>query len=161
MKRNLMFTALIAALLFSFTPFALANHGEGRCPMGKSAHCKGSYEHGQKSPCPITNQFLGMAHEALEHQKDLGLSADQVKAIRELKIEAMKRSVRQMADMQILMIDMKSKMKADVLDVKGLNDLIDKGSATMAASTKETVKDYDKFLKVLTDEQRTKLKSVR
>ena len=157
MKRNWIIYTLFIAVFFSFVPLASANH-HGKCPLsGKSGECDSH----AKSPCPIVNQLMYTAHEALEHQKSLGLTADQVKTIRGIKMDQVKKSIRQMAEMQIMMIDMKSKLNAEPLDVEGLNAMIDQGSAGMAAGAKETVSDYAKLLSVLTPEQLEKLKAAK
>jgi len=160
MKRNWIVYALFIAVFFSFAPLASANHG-GKCPMsGKGGQCS-SGKHEEKSPCPIVNKLMHTAHEALEHKKDLGLTADQVKSIWSIKMDAKKRMIRQMAEMQIMMIDMKSKLNAEPLDVEGLNAMIDRGSAGMASGAKETVSEYAKLLSLLTPEQLEKLKAAK
>lgn len=159
MKRTLTFAALIAALVFSFTPLASANHGG--CPMGKGSDCGSKSQCDQKGGCPIANQLIELAHEALENQKDLGLTAEQVSTIRGLKIANKKREIQQMANMQIMMIDMKVKMMDENFDAKGLSGLVDQGSAAMADGAKQTIQDYGKLLKTLTAEQRAKLKEMK
>ena len=159
MKRTLTFAALIAALIFSFTPLASANHGS--CPMGKGSDCGSKDQYEEKSPCQIMNQLLDRAHEALEHKKTLGLTPEQVATIRSIKIENKKRVIQQMAGMQIMMIDVKVKMMDEVFDAKGLSDLVDQGSVAMAEGAKQTIQDYEKLLNVLTAEQREKLKTLR
>ena len=141
--------------LFLLLPLAKADCQGDHCPM--RGGMGGDME---KSPCPVVNQFFSDAHEMLEHKKDLGLTPEQIKTIKALKLEMKKHNIRQMADMQIMMLDVQSRLKEDKPDAEAINALVDKGSASMVASTKETVAAYVKLKGVLTEAQWEKMKEV-
>ena len=153
--------AVLFSMVFilSFIPQSIACQGmDGKQCSMKGGH--GSHD-GAESPCPIMNKLLMQAHESLEHSKDLGLSADQVKAIREIKIEAKKFNIRMKAEMEIMEIDMKSKLWADEFDAEGLKKMIDGMAAGMPEGGKKTVDLYAKFRSTLKADQWQKLKELR
>ena len=96
----------------------------------------------------------------LENKEGIGLSDDQVKTIKALKLEVEKTSVRQGADMQIFMLDVMAKLHEEPIDVDGTNALIDSGSTGMSSSVKSVVAAYAKLKGVLTAEQVVKAKAI-
>ena len=158
MKKYLVILSVMM-FLFNFIPQGIACQGmEGKQCARKGGH--GSHD-GAKSPCPLMNALLMQAHESLEHSKDLGLSADQIKTIREIKIEAKKFNIHMKAEMEIMGIDMKSKLWADEFDAEGLKKMIDGMAASMPEGGKKTVDLYAKFRSTLTADQWQKLKELR
>lgn len=136
------------------------------CPMGKG-DCQGQKQcavaggHGEEEyPCPIINKIMKKAHFLLENWEEIGLSPEQVDTIKALKLQAKKSMIRGGADMEIMMLDMKSKLSEDVLDVEGLNAMIDEGMAQMTQSAKAGVDTYAKLKAVLTPEQVEKAKAI-
>ena len=149
-------TAIILGFLLAFavSTAAFAHHEGGQaCPMGAGN------EHGmrEQSPCPVTNMLLMQAHEAVEHSKDLGLTADQIQAIRDIKIEAKKNNIRMKAEMEIMEIDMKVMMKADKFDAEAFKAMMDKGMPQMMENGKKVVDWYAKFRSILKPEQYARL----
>src|SRR5439155_47780 len=90
----------------------------------------------------------------------IGLTDDQVKAIKDLKLQMEKDSIRQSADMQTFMLDLQSKLGEDKVDVEGSNALIDKGFASASASAKSNLEAYAKLKGLLAPEQITKIKTL-
>ena len=154
------FAAVFASfLIFNMLPSAFANHdGSGQCPYKKGG-CGGHGEQ-KKSQCPILNALLTQAHESLEHSKDLGLTADQVKTIREIKIEAKKFNIRMNAEMEIAEIDMKSMFRADEFDADGMKKMIDQMAVQMPEGGKKAVDWYAKFRSTLKADQWQKLQEL-
>ena len=137
-------------------PLAYACEG-GKCPF--KGHGGGEYSQKMKSPCPITNAFFEDAHEMLEHKASIGLSADQIKTIKGLKLEMKKQVIRGEGDMQVMMLDVKAQLNGDKFDQKAVNDLIDQGSATMNKNAKQAVDLYAKLKSVLSADQVKKLET--
>ncbi len=118
-----------------------------------------SMDHGQ-SQCPVANKFMMKAHFLLENKAELGLSEDQVKTIKALKLQMAKDNIRQGADMQTFMLDLNSSLSEDKVDVEGTNVLIDKGFASAMAAAKSNLDAYAKLKGLLTPEQITKMKAL-
>lgn len=154
--------ALASFLIFSVVPSVFAGHGGGQCPLkgGMGKCCSGGGHGDKQSQCPIVNALLTQAHTALEHWKDLGLSADQVKTIREIKVEAKKFNIRMNAEMQIAEIDMKMKFKADEFDGESLKKMIDQMAVQMPEGGKKAVDWYASFRSTLKADQWQKLKEL-
>ncbi|OGW85985.1 MAG: hypothetical protein A3C35_07415 [Omnitrophica bacterium RIFCSPHIGHO2_02_FULL_46_11] len=162
MKKTLTFLVITALFISLFGTFAQANHGEGKSPAGsKCSFDKGGYHGGdEKYECPIVDKLMGKARFFLSNEKELGLSEDQVKTIKELTLETKKAYIRNMAEYQIFALNIHSKLSAPELDVAGIEALIDQGSASMASSAKETITAYAKLKSVLTPEQLAKAKEL-
>ena len=105
----------------------------------------------EKNPCPIMSKFFHTSHEILEHKTELGLTEEQVKSVKDLKLDMEKRSIKQMADMQIFMLDIKSKLGEDKVDTDQVNAMIDQGFANMSATAKDSVASYAGLKGILTD----------
>jgi hypothetical protein len=161
MKKTIAFLSIFTLALALSAP-VFANH-EGGCPAGQH-DCDGgsgcSNGGQQQGGCPITAKFMAKSAFFLDNKDALGLSDDQVKTIKALKLEVEKTSVRQGADMQIFMLDVMAKLQDDTVDVEGTNSLIDKGSAGMSESVKSVVAAYAKLKGTLTAEQATKAKAI-
>ncbi len=145
--KNFVMALLIAILAFPAS-LSYADHG-GQCPAGK-----GGYQ------CPITEKFMKKAHFILENKDEIGLTEEQVKTIKDLKLKVKKGAIKQGADLEMMMLDLEGKMSEDQVDVEGINAMIDEGFSSMSGATKEVVSDYAKLKGTLTPEQMTKLKSI-
>lgn len=156
MKKNMLVVAVLGVFLL-FNPSAYADTDGGH-PMWHHAGGMMGYSHHEQSQCPITRKFMMKAHALLENQKELGLSADQVKTIKDLKLQMEKDSIRQKADQEIFQLDLKSKLGEDKIDVEGTNALIDKAFASSTAAAKSNLEAYAKLKNVLTPDQLAKMK---
>lgn len=159
--KKIFITLLAGFFVFSVVPSGFAGHHGGKqCALKGGGCCGKSGGHDKQSECPIVNALLTQAHTALEHQKDLGLTADQVKAIRDIKIEAKKFNIRMGAEMAIAEIDMKMKFKADEFDAEGLKQMIDTMAAQFPEGGKKAVDWYANFRATLKADQWAKLKEL-
>ena len=113
-----------------------------------------------ENQCPIANKFMMKAHFLLENKSEIGLTDDQVKAIKELKLKAEKDSIMQAADMKTFMLDLQSKLSEDKVDVEGTNALIDKGFSSASVAAKSNLTAYAKLKSLLTPDQVTKMKAL-
>ena len=157
MVKKTMLFVLAGMCLWLVSP-AFAEHGSKQCSMGDK-ECKMGGGH-EKSQCPIAGQLMTEAHGILEHKTDLALTDEQIKSIKDLKLESKKDSTRQEADMKIFMLDLQSKLRDEKLDVDGTNALIDQNFAAFSSATKANVAAYAKLKAVLTPEQSAKLKNL-
>ena len=113
-----------------------------------------------ESQCPIANKFMMKSHFLLENKSEIGLTDDQVKTIKELKLEAEKDSIMQAAGMKTFMLDLQSKLSEDKVDVEGTSALIDKGFASASAGAKSNLAAYAKLKGLLTPDQMVKMKAL-
>ncbi len=97
------------------------------CPKdgGECSHSSYGKEKGDDYECPITAKFFKKAHFILENKDEIGLSEDQVKAIKALKMDVKKNYIRGMAEMQVGFMEIESKMSEDKIDVEGINAMLD------------------------------------
>ena len=147
MVKKIMFVLFLGMTVFLNSP-AFAHHMDG-----------GKMDKGQ-GQCPVANKFMMKAHFLLEHKADVGLTDDQAKTIKDLKLQVEKGSIQQSADMKTFMLDLDSKLAEDKVDVDGTNALIDKGFASAAASAKSNLNAYAKLKALLTPDQITKMKAL-
>ncbi len=142
------------AAFMSSTAFAHFGGGEGNgkeCPLSMSkTHCQ----------CPITEKFMKKTEFLLENKSDIGLSDEQVKSIKALKLQMEKGSIQQNADKETFMLDLKAKLSEDKIDIDGANALIDGNFAAASAAAKSNVAAYAKLKGLLTPEQVTKMKAL-
>ena len=158
--KNVTSLVVIVFVLFS-APLLYAHRQCPKSGSGSEYKSKSGYHHGQKEyQCPVTAKFMKKAHMILKNREELGLSDEQADTIHALKVGVKKAYIRQKADMDILMIDVKTKMRERKVDVEGINALIDENFAALAKSSKETIEAYAKLKATLTDEQMDKLKQV-
>lgn len=153
---------LILTAMILLAPAATANQHGKQCPMMSKGECsKGRCSmKGEKGGCPIVGKTLCMAYGALEYQKELSLSEEQISAIKALKLEVKKQKIQQTAAMQIGMLEMHAKLKEDTLDVEGLKAMIDQGMAAMATSAKASIDQYAQMRSILKQDQIAKLKEL-
>ena len=156
MKNKLSAMFLTASLFLSVPVFAHEMSGG----YGGGSHHQGMRDSNQDQ-CPVGAKVARKLQFLLKNEKELGLTQEQIKAIRDLKLQFEKDSVRQNADKQTFMLDLKSKLEEDKIDVGGTNALIDKGFASMAASTKSNLEAYAKLKSTLTADQSAKMKEMK
>lgn len=176
---------LVAAVMMIAIP-AFANHGYDHgsagkvCPLtgeSKSGHCsktagpacsshgkqckKGGACEAGKSGCPIAARFCKHACWLMGQKDELGLSDAQITKIKSLELESKKTAIKAAADMQIGMLEMNSMLGEEVIDVNGLESMIDSGMASMALTAKANVRYYSELKALLTDDQKAKMKAMK
>ena len=154
MKKMVFLLVLGMAAFLSSTAYAHFWNGKHE---GKECSMKMDKEHCQ---CPITEKFMKKVQFLLENKSDIGLTNDQVKTIKDLKLQMEKDSIRQSADMKTFMLDLKSKLSEDKVDVEGGNTLIDQNFAAASAAAKSDLAAYAKLKSLLTPDQMTKMKAL-
>lgn len=138
--------------------------GDGKCPMmGSGKQCpmmKGDCEKKGGAECPITSKLMKKAGFYLENADAIGLTEDQVKQIKAIKMDAKKEMILGAAQMEVAMLDIESKMYGDPIDTAALDQLIDKNMADMGAGAKKMVQQYAALKQVLNADQKKKAKEV-
>ena len=150
MKRILFFIVVFGMLGASTPSPAMAHHNEGGCPFAEEGAFASGFE----------GMFFHKAHSLLDNEAELGLTDDQVQAIRGLKIEARKTLITQEAQIEVLKLDLRSLLDQDTVDTAAAGLLIDQKHEIEKAMAKDLVADFAKLKSVLTAEQRQKMKAL-
>jgi len=104
-----------------------------------------------------------VVHKAMlliKNQEELGLTEEQVKKIKDLKIATKKDVIKKKADIEILGLDIKAALWEDTVDLSALNALIDTKYELKKEKTKSLVAAYVELKGVLTEEQKAKFKDL-
>jgi len=113
--------------------------------------------HGKKG---LDEKILWKAHFFLRNSDDLELSDEQVKQIKDLKFAVKKELVVQNADIEVLGIDIKSKLYSSEIDTEAISKLIDQKYDLKKAKAKYLVGKYAELKGILTAEQKEKLRDL-
>lgn len=121
---------------------------------GRGGHCGKSFGGGG-----LKEMFFFKAHKVLQMEKELGLSAEQVEAVKSLKLDTKKSLIRSGAELDILKIDLYSQLKKDAADTASVEKLIDQKYEIKKAKAKLIAGSYAKLKSSLTDKQWEAFKS--
>ena len=144
-KRKVVVLGFVVFLISVF--FTSAVYAEGRM-----------YEKGKKTD--FSMKVLYKMHLAIVYQDELGLSDEQYKKIKALKIDTKKDLIKRKAEIELLGIDIKSKLSEDSVDIEGINKIIDQKYELKKAKAKALVEVCAKFKGILTAEQNKNLKKI-
>ena len=108
----------------------------------------------------LDEMLFHKAHFILTNQQEIGLSEDQVKTIKSLKLETKKSLLRQNVEIEVLALDIKAKLWEHPLDQESINKLIDQKYELKKAKAKSLVDAYAKLRATLTEEQMKKGKEI-
>lgn len=97
---------------------------------------------------------------ALKNQEELGISDEQYEKLKTLKANTKKDLIKRKAEIDIIGVDIKSKLGEDTIDTKSINKLIDQKYELKKAKAKALVEAYAAFQNILTDDQKKKLKGI-
>ena len=104
------------------------------------------------------NKIFLKAHMMLKNQEELGLSAAQIKKIKKIKIDIKKDLIQRKAKIDLIVVDIKAQMWEDKINTKAINKLIDQKYELKKAKAKSLLQAYVSLKKILTDEQKERLK---
>lgn len=139
-------TCMLAFLLFiCLQSMALAQG----CPK------KGPHGHGLEA------KLFCKFHLAMANQGILDLTEDQVGDIKALKMALKKDLIKHNAEIELIKIDIKSKLSEDSLDKKTIKKLIDQKYELKKEKAKALVDVCAEFKNILSDEQKKKLKEIK
>ena len=108
----------------------------------------------------LDSKVLKKLHHTIENQDELEASDSQIKKIRELKMRLKKDLIQRKAAIDLIGVDIKSKLWADDIDGKGTNELIDRKYELKKAKAKSLVEALIELKNILEDEQEEKLKDI-
>lgn len=146
MKKFLMAGLLVAGLIIANPAVVFA------CPQQKEqcSKCEAKAQQCKISQLKKKVQPLWFNKEALDIKEDL------LNKIKDIKHGAIKELIQLSADKEIVMVDLKSAMWADLIDVNVVNKLIDDKYAFENKTAKTYIKAIGDIQKVLSEEQRAK-----
>ncbi len=128
------------------------------CPMYKN-HCKMGKVQYEKD-WNVEEMFYKKARLIMMNEKELGLSAEQIKAIRDLKSETKKQVIRNDAEIDVIKVDIKNQLYEPTINIESVNALIDKKYDVKKAKAKLLVDSLAKLKAQLTEDQINKLKEL-
>ena len=104
--------------------------------------------------------FCYKAGLILENSKELSLSKDQIEKIHVLKYNIKKSMIKQDANIESLMLDIKEALRKDEVDLVAIDKFIDEKHSLKAKKAKEIVRALVDLKKILNEEQREQLKEI-
>ena len=149
--RYLLIVALIMFLGVGLSAAFADTHGESM---------KKEYQHKEYKPQDLEAKFFHKAHKLFKNKDELGLTEKQVDKLKDLKVRTKKDLIRKNADIEIIALDIKSQLYGEKVNVKVVNDLIDKKYEIKKAKAKALVAAYAELKDVLTKAQKEKLKEL-
>ncbi|GAG18917.1 unnamed protein product [marine sediment metagenome] len=108
----------------------------------------------------LGKKFFFKTHMVLKNQDELGLSDKQVKEIKDLKMKTKKDLIRKKAEIDLVALDIKVAMHEEQIDTGAIDKLIDQKYDLKKEKAKSLVGAYAAVKGTLTDEQKSKLKSL-
>ncbi len=118
--------------------------------MGGSGDCCGGMISGGGHSC----MFLGMA-------KELGLSDEQTAKLKDMRMKREKQAIEDRAKAEVMELELRGLMSEEEIDLKAVDDKIDKISALKAKMRKDGIHGMVDAKKVLTAEQRKKMREMK
>jgi Spy/CpxP family protein refolding chaperone len=117
--------------------------------------------HGGGKGGDLAGKFFYKAHMLLELEDKLGLSSEQVKTIRDLKMSVKKDYITKEAEIEILKLDIHSQLKNDKADLAAINALVDQKYEIKKAMSKTLLESYVTLKSAVTKEQWAKFKELK
>ena len=108
----------------------------------------------------LDRKILKKLHLAIENQDELNASDSQIKKIKELKVALKKDLIQRKAEIELIGVDMQSKLCTDDINKKEINQLIDRKYELKKAKARSLVETLIELKKILQDEQEEKLKDI-
>lgn len=124
------------------------------------AEKRGDYGQGRHHQKSIEGKFIKTVKIIHHNQDELNVNDNQLNQIRELKIALKKDSIKKKAEIMIITVDIRSFLYEDEIDVDAVSKLIDQKYEIKKAGMKKVVKSFAELKKILTKEQKEKLKEV-
>jgi len=158
MKRRKIVAALVLVSLLSSSAF-VSQSGARDHEQKKGMHkTKEGREHGKKK---MDEKLFYKMHLTIKNQDELGLSDKQVDKIKTLKMTTKKTLIMKKAEIEVVALDVKAAMWEENIDVKAVEKLIDKKYDLKKEKAKLLVNTCASFRKILTKDQKAKMKTLK
>lgn len=117
----------------------------------------------QKDKCRgagLEDKIFCKAGFFLKNTEALGLSEEQVKKIKAIKVDAKKEMIKRDADIEVAALNIETGLKSDEPDAKAINKLVDEKYELKKAKAKYLVENYIGLKSILSKEQKAKMKEL-
>ncbi|MFA5038331.1 MAG: hypothetical protein WC732_01475 [Candidatus Omnitrophota bacterium] len=104
------------------------------------------------------DKFYYKAHYLLANAGEIGLSDEQIKSIKQIKLRVKKSAVLKEAEIKTLGLDLLDALDKDTVDMKAIAEIIEKKYDLKKQRTKELIKGYVDLKGALTKDQVQKVK---
>jgi periplasmic protein CpxP/Spy len=153
-------TAAVFALALGISPVWADEPGYGKDGYGKEEHGGGG--HGM-----MGGHGMGMMHSStghlirhlLKHEKDIGLTADQVTKLKEMQLNLDKTRIKAEADIQIAERELKALTDDEKSDLGAIEAKLKQSESLQTGLRMTSIKARREVLALLTPEQRAKEKA--
>jgi Spy/CpxP family protein refolding chaperone len=108
----------------------------------------------------IEKKVFKKLHVIMKNKDQLKLSKNQITEIKKLKVDAKKDLIRKKAEIDVISVDIKSKLWDETIDVSGINKLVDQKYDLKKEKTKSLIAAYAELKKILSEEQKGILKEL-
>jgi len=125
--------------------------------MALAQPCAKKSQHG----CGLEKKIFCKLHFALANQEKLDLSDDQVAKIRELKMSLKKDLIKRDAEIDVISVDIKSKLREDKIDKESIGKLIDQKYELKKEKAKALIDACAGLKNILSVEQNKKLCNIK
>ena len=148
MKKLITLAVVLAVLAVGVMPYTAIAEGSMKGMMGK----------GYKAD--LGQKVCMKAEFMLKNEEELGLSADQVKKIKGIKMSVKREQIQKKAEIDLAALEIKGLLYEEKVDVKAVNALVDKKYDLKKAKTKYLVQAYADLKGVLSPDQMKEMKSI-
>ena len=108
----------------------------------------------------LEEKVFKKAHMIMKNKDELRLSENQITEIKKIKVNAKKDLIRQKAEIDVISVDIKSRLWDETIDVSGINKLVDQKYDLKKEKTKSLIAAYAELKKILSEEQKGILKEL-
>lgn len=115
---------------------------------------------GVKHDPSLEDKFYDKVEILMAHQDHLGISDDQMKKVKEIKIKTKKEIIKTNADIDIIAVDLKAAMWEDPMDTAAIDKMLDKKYDLKKQMAKTLVAGCAEIQNILTKDQKDKLKAL-
>jgi hypothetical protein len=113
-----------------------------------------------KHKAKMEEKVFKKLHVIMKNKDELKLSENQITEIRKLKVDAKKDLIRKKAEIDLISVDIKSKLWDETIDVSRINKLVDQKYDLKKEKTKSLIAAYAELKKILSKEQKEMLKGL-
>lgn len=105
----------------------------------------------------LSKKFFHITHAIFENQAELGFSEENLRKVKDLKINTKKSLIKTTAEIELIAVDIMAKMWEDSPDIVEIGKLLDKKYTLKKDSMKELLSAFLSLKKMLSKEQLRKL----
>ncbi|MFH1552911.1 MAG: hypothetical protein ABID83_04670 [Candidatus Omnitrophota bacterium] len=109
----------------------------------------------------LEEQFYGKVSSVLKNHEELGLSEEQIEAIKALKVKVKKYLIKQNAEIDVLTVEINTQTWEDTMNMGALNELVARQYGLKEEQQKYLAAAIAELKKILSQEQAKKVKSLK